>query len=122
MQLGREILDKEILDCAGFKGGKVDDVLLELRAGKRPVVRAIVTQHGALARLLGPTLAGLGALVRARLLALGPEVTPVEIGWEHVIRIDVAVHIDLDRKTTGLMRSEEAVWERWISHLPLARR
>ncbi len=34
-------------DCNGFKGGKVDDLLLELRAGEPPVVRAIITQQGA---------------------------------------------------------------------------
>jgi len=122
MQLRREVLDKEILDCEGFKGGKVDDLLLELRAGEPPVVRAILTQHGALARLLGPHLARLSAWLRARVLAMGPEVVPVEIGWEHVTRIDVAVHLDLDRKTVDLMRSEDAIWERWISRLPVARR
>ncbi len=122
MHLGRDVLDKEILDCEGFKGGKVDDLLLELRAGEPPVVRAILTQHGALARLLGSTLARLSTWLRARVLAMGPEVAPVEIGWDHVTRIDVAVHLDLDRKRADLLRSAEAVWERWISRLPLARR
>jgi len=31
----------------------VDALLLELRAGEPPIVRAIVTQQGALARVLG---------------------------------------------------------------------
>ena len=33
MQLAREVLDKEIVDRDGFKAGKVDDLLLEVRAG-----------------------------------------------------------------------------------------
>jgi hypothetical protein len=49
-------------------------------------------------------------------------VAPIEIGWEHVTRIDVTVHVDLDRHDGGLMRSERALWERWISRLPLANR
>lgn len=122
MRLAREILDKEILDRDGFKGGKVDDLLLELRAGEPPVVRAIITQHGAVARVLGRRAARWGAWVRAWALGVGPDVAPIELGWEHVTRIDVTVHIDLDRHEGGLMRSERAVWERWISRLPWARR
>src|SRR5256885_3713284 len=122
MYLAREVLDKEILDCDGFKGGKVDDLLLELRDGEPPVVRAILTQHGALACHLGRPIAHLSDWLRRTVLGLGPDVRPVEIGWEHVTRIDVTVHIDLDREQAGLMRSEQAIWERWISRLPLAQR
>jgi len=122
MYLARDVLDKEILDREGFKGGKVDDLLLELRAGDLPVVRALVTQHGALARLLpGPPMR-LGRWLRRTVLDLDPAIAPVEIAWRHVTRIDVTVHIDLARADAGLMRSERAVWERLISRLPLARR
>lgn len=122
IRLGREVLDKEMLDCAGSKAGKVDDLLLELRPGERPVVRAIVTQHGALARLLGGPIARLAARLRRGVLGFGDDVTPIVIDWEHVTQIDVIVHIDLERDRAGLLRSERAIWERWISHLPWARR
>lgn len=122
MHLAHEVLDKEILDRDGFKGGKVDDLLLELRDGEPPVVRAILTQHGAVAQVLGGRAARWGAWLRVRTLGLGADVAPIEIGWEHVTRIDVTVHVDIDRHEGGLMRSERAVWERWISRLPLARR
>jgi len=122
MRLAREVLDKEILDCDGFKGGKVDDLLLELRAGEPPIVRAIVTQQGALARVLGRRTERLNAWLRAWALGQGPEVAPVEIGWAHVTRIDVTVHIDLSRIDADLLRGDKAVWERWISRLPWARR
>jgi sporulation protein YlmC with PRC-barrel domain len=122
MHLIREVLDKEILDRDGFKGGKVDDVLLELRDGEPPVVRAILTQHGAVARVLGRRVARWGAWARTWALGFGADVAPIEIGWEHVTRIDVTVHVDLDRHEGGLMRSEWALWQRWISRLPLAKR
>jgi len=122
MHLAREVLDKEILDGDGFKGGKVDDLLLELRAGEPPVVRAIITQQGALARVLGHRPARLNAWLRAWALGQGPDVTPVEIGWAHVTRIDVTVHIDLSRTDAGLLRGDTDIWERWISRLPWARR
>ena len=122
LRLGRDVLDKEILDCAGHKGGKVDDLLLELRDGERPVVRAIVTQHGALAALLGNWVSCQATRLRRAALGFGDDVTPITVGWEHVTRIDVTVHIDLDRDQAGLQRSERAIWERWVSHLPWARR
>ncbi len=121
MPLGHDVLDKEILDRDGFKGGKVDDLLLELREGERPVVRAILTQHGVLAALLGERTARLAARLRRAVLG-SDDARPIAIGWEHVTRIDVAIHIDLDRAQAGLSRSERAVWDRWISHLPWAHR
>lgn len=122
MYLVREVMDKEILDCDGFKGGKVDDLLLELRDGEPPVVQAILTQHGALAQALGSRVARCSAWLRARALGLSAEMPPIAIGWEHVTRIDVTVHIDLSRADADLLRSERALWARWISRLPLARR
>jgi sporulation protein YlmC with PRC-barrel domain len=122
MQLAREVLDKEIVDCDGFKAGKVDDLLLAVHAGEPPIVRAIVTQHGAVARQFGGTITRVSGWLRRRVLGFEPDVAPVEIPWEHVTRIDVTVHLDLDRHHGGLMRSEQAVWDRWISRLPWARR
>jgi hypothetical protein len=121
LQLARAVLDKEILDCDGFKAGKVDDLLLEVRDDGPPVVRAMVTRHGALARQFGPRLTHLAARLR-QLLDIVPDDAPVEIAWEHVTRIDVTVHIDLNRHDGSLMASERAVWEKWLSHLPWARR
>src|SRR5581483_5932577 len=80
MYLVREVMDKEILDCDGFKGGKVDDLLLQLRDGEPPVVQAILTQHGALAQVLGDRAARWGAWLRARALGLGAEMAPIAIG------------------------------------------
>jgi sporulation protein YlmC with PRC-barrel domain len=122
IQLGRSVLDKEILDCNGAKGGKIDDLRLELREGKRPVVRAIVTQEGALARLLGRRMQEWSRWWRRRVLGLEPPDRPAEIDWAHVTRIDVTVHIDLDRESAGLMRSERAMWQHWIRHFPWAER
>jgi sporulation protein YlmC with PRC-barrel domain len=122
MQLAREVLDKEIVDCDGFKAGKVDDLLLAVHAGEPPIVRAIVTQHGAVARQFGGTITRVSGWLRRRILGFEPDVAPVEIPWERVRRIDVTVHVDLDRHHDGLMRSEQAVWDRWISRLPWARR
>jgi sporulation protein YlmC with PRC-barrel domain len=122
VRLARDVLDKEIVDVHGFKAGKVDNILLELAGGEKPVVRGIITQHGSLALTWGRTIGRIAAWARQQVLGLGSEVVPLEVGWERVTYIDVVVHLDLDRRDAGLMRSEDAVWERWISHLPFARR
>jgi hypothetical protein len=122
MELVREVLDHGLVDRDGFKAGKIDDLRLELRAGERPVVRALVTQHGALARHPGGVIGHLGRWLRARLLGPDAAVGPVAIDWEHVTHIDVVVHLDLDREAAGLQRDEAAIWARWIRHLPWADR
>jgi sporulation protein YlmC with PRC-barrel domain len=122
MPLGRSVLDKELLDCNGAKAGKVDDLRLQLRPGARPVVAAIVTGQGTLSRYLGSWTTRLATAWRRHALHLAADGEPVEIGWEHVTRIDVTVQIDLDRDALGVMRVEDAIWDRWIRHLPWARR
>jgi sporulation protein YlmC with PRC-barrel domain len=120
MRLASDVLDKEILDADGLKAGKVDDIVLELRDGEPPLVRAIVTGQG-LGQIGGAISAASAWLGR---VLLGPELgdAAVEIGWQHITRIDVTVHIDLKREQAGLQRVDEAVWERWVKHLPLAER
>lgn len=115
-------MDKEIVDRDGLKCGKVDDLLFELREGERPVVRAIVTQHGALAPLLGSRISRVVAWLRALILGPGNDTEPMMIGWEHVTHIDVTVHVDLDRRDAGFLESEDAIWDRWIRHIPFAER
>jgi sporulation protein YlmC with PRC-barrel domain len=121
LQLARDVLDKQILDRAGFKAGKVEDILLELRGGDLPVVRALVTQE-TLAHQLG---GGVGRMIVGIVrVLLGASISgdPIEIEWSRITRIDVTVHVDLDREQDGLQRTERFVWEQWIRHLPLADR
>ena len=64
----------------------------------------------------------MGAWLRSHVLGLGPDVQPIQVPWGRVTRIDVTVHIDMDREDDGFTRSEQAVWDRWISHMPWANR
>jgi sporulation protein YlmC with PRC-barrel domain len=121
LQLARDVLDKEILDRAGFKAGKVDDIVLELRQGDLPVVQALVTQESLADRFDGLAARVVGWIDR-RLRGSALPVEPVVIGWEHITRIDVTVHVDIDRRQVGLQQVDRLVWERWIKHLPLANR
>jgi hypothetical protein len=121
VELGKHVLDKELLDRKGYRAGKVDDLLLEipeLPGGRlaQPRVRAIITGPTALSRNLPWPLPGLGRLFQRLLGVTCPR--PVEVAWEHVHTIDVAVHLDIDRAAAGLLVTQQAAARRFLSRLP----
>jgi sporulation protein YlmC with PRC-barrel domain len=122
MLLMREVMDKEIVDRHGFKGGKVDDLYLEIRPGELPIVTAVVTGTGSLPPIFGDRLDRLVRWFRRMLLGDLHDPQPQVIPWDRVERIDVVVHIDVDRDDADMMHTEEAVWNRWIRRLPFAQR
>ena len=120
MFLFRDVMDKQLVDRHGHKAGKVDDIVLEMRPGRPPAVRAIVSGRGSVAPILSSRMARTVSWLQERLL--GKALAPAKIDWNHVTRIDVAVHLDLDRQEAHLTQTEDALWERWIRHLPWAER
>ncbi len=121
MYLMRLVLDKEIVDRNGHKAGKVNDLMLELHDDGALQVAAILTGPDSFVSLLPDWMDLATIWVRTSLLHLDPP-DPIEIGWSHVTQIDVAVHIDLDRVKAGLLRTQEAVWKRWLKPLPFSER
>jgi sporulation protein YlmC with PRC-barrel domain len=122
MYLVREVLDEGLVDKNGHKMGKVDDLVLDLRDGQPPAVRSILSGRGALASYMWGPLRGAAAWLRRHVLGIDGDAPPTEVGWEHVTRIDVVVHLDLDREDSDLMSTENAIWKRWIAPLPRAER
>jgi hypothetical protein len=121
MYLVRQVLDKQIDDKNGFKAGKVDDLLLELQDDGPPEVVAILTGPNSAVSQLPGWIQHLTNWIRTTILQID-RTDPDEIGWSHVTRIDVAVHIDLDRIEAGLVRSQQRVWEHWLKPLPFSER
>lgn len=121
MYLVRDVLDKEIDDTNGHKSGKVNDLVLEFPDDGLPRVKAILTGPDSFVSLLPDWMDHLTIWIRTSLLHLDPP-DPIQIGWSHVTHIDVTVHIDLDRKEAGLLRTEETVWKRWLKPLPFSER
>ena len=117
MFLFRHVMDKELVDREGFKAGKVDDIVLELRPGELPVVRGILTSHGALIPLLPRPVRRLVTWLEQHILGIDA-IEPSEVAWEHVSSIDVAVHLDVEREEAGLMHTEQRIWRRLIRPLP----
>src|SRR6476620_4394859 len=54
VELGREILDQQVIDRKGELMGKVDGIVVELRKGQPPRVARLVIGGGTAARRLHP--------------------------------------------------------------------
>ena len=116
IELGLDILDRQLLDSEGEPCGKVDDLELDYDGNGRPTVAAILTNPGALA----PRLGWAGHVMHAfwkRLHDRG-DPAPIRLGWELVAKIDFAVHLTVQRRDAGLTRSEDWVYERVLSKVP----
>ena len=105
MELGREVLDQQLVDRTGINMGKVDGVVLELRGDRPPRVAAILTGGHLLARRLHPWIESW-----ARRLSAGcapGTMEPLRIPWEKVKKIGVDVKVDV--------AGEEGMpWEHWV--------
>lgn len=122
MDLGKHVLDKEIVDRAVRRAGRVDDVLLEIgepdAQGQlpEPEVIAIISGPLALSRNLSRPLRWLARRLYQLLGLADPR--PATIPWRRVTAIDVVVHLDIDRDQEGLTALAAAVRRRYIGRLP----
>ncbi|HLH21759.1 MAG TPA: hypothetical protein VK066_04515 [Chloroflexota bacterium] len=120
MDLGKHVVDKELLDVHGLRAGKVDDLLLvvpnDAPEGALPEVAAIITGPLALSRHLPRWVEWL-ARQTYRLLGVA-DPRPVTLPWSHVTAIDVVVHLDVDRAAACLLVVQDAVARRFICRLP----
>ena len=122
MDLGKHVLDKEIVDRQLRRAGRVDDLVLELAEPgpdsvlQEPEVTAIVCGPLALGRTLSPPVRWLARQLYRVLGLADPH--PVEVPWSAVSAIDVVVHLDIDRDHHGMTALEAAVRRRYIGRLP----
>jgi hypothetical protein len=120
MQLGKHVVDKELLDRAGLRAGKVDDLLFVLPGDGEevasPRVSAILTGPMALSQNLTRPARWLIRTIYRWLGLRDPE--PAAIAWERVTTIDVVVHLDVDREAAGWSALGDAVNRRIIGRLP----
>jgi sporulation protein YlmC with PRC-barrel domain len=109
MDIGREILDQQLVDSNGINIGKVDSVVLELRDGAPPRVAALLTGGHLLARRLHPRIESWMARLTAGWCPEGQH--PIRIPWSKVKKIGVDVKVDIDA-------GRVMPWEHWIrSHI-----
>jgi sporulation protein YlmC with PRC-barrel domain len=105
MEIGREILDQQLVDRTGLDMGKVDGIVLELRDDAPPRIGALLTGGHLLARRVHPRLEAWARWLTRR---WGPkDREPLRIPWSKVMKIGVDVKVD--------MAADEAIpWEHWV--------
>jgi sporulation protein YlmC with PRC-barrel domain len=105
MDLGRQVLDQQLVDRNELKIGKVDGVVLQLRDGAPPRVAAILTGGHLLAHRLHPSIERWTRRLTSR---WGPRAdSPVRIPWSRVMKIGVDVKVDV-------AADQMMQWEHWI--------
>jgi sporulation protein YlmC with PRC-barrel domain len=115
MDLIRDLLDKQVVDRNGREMGRVDSVILEMRAGAPPRVAAIELGPAVLAARVRPILGRwIGALEHAAGVGDGE---PVRIAFEDIVSI--ADHVKVDRSVgeSGVATIEQRL-RAWLSGLP----
>lgn len=117
--LGKEVLDRGLLSKNHNRCGKVDDLLLEWDESNPtvgPIVCGILTGPMASAQEWPASIRWLTDRLYRLLGVHDPE--PVEVPWERVDKIDVLVHLNIDRDDAGLNRLEAAISGAFIRPLP----
>lgn len=112
MDIGREILDQQLVDQSGLDVGKVDGIVLELQEGQPPRIAALLTGGHLFARRLHP---GIEAWVIRLTRGWGPGYqSPVRIPWSKVKKIGVDVKVDMEA-------APMMTWEHWVRDHIIAR-
>ena len=106
MDLGREVLDQQVIDRNGVKMGKVDGIVLELRQGRAPCVSRLVIGGPTILRRISPTLARWAARRRR---GSASRRSTLEVPWARVLKVGIDVKVDVDAET-----SPAFFWERWV--------
>lgn len=92
VQLGRQLLDRQIVDRDGRLVGKVDDLAFAFDDEGYPYVDCLLTGQGALGQRVGG-LTGRFLLALADRFVESPPVRPVPIPFSLVERVDSAVRL-----------------------------
>jgi sporulation protein YlmC with PRC-barrel domain len=105
IELGRQVLDQQLVDRSDLNMGKVDGISIELREGEPPRIAAIFTGGHLFARRLHPQIE---RWFRRLTRGWGPlRAEPIRIPWSQVKKIGVDVKVDYAADTA-------MPWEHWV--------
>jgi hypothetical protein len=110
IDVGLDLLDRQIQDKDGLLAGKVDDLELSPpgQGDGPPVLAAILAGPGALA----PRLGRVATWIAERRLRLGPREEPSRISFGVVARAGTSIHLAVSRDELDSVTSE-----RWASRI-----
>jgi sporulation protein YlmC with PRC-barrel domain len=115
VDLVRDLLDKMVVDRNGREVGRVDSVVLEVRAGAPPLVTAIEIGPSVLANRLHRLL---GRWVEALEHGLGVDQgRPLRIPQAAILEVADHIRVDLAFAETSAGTVEQRL-RRWVSAIP----
>jgi len=117
MELIRDILDKQVVDRAETKIGKVDGLVAEVREGQPPRIICVEIGGVALARRLGPRLGRWASRIGKRLGGEEHRV-PYRIPWNKVRDIGVDIEFGVDVQETTIFDWQDWLRDRIIGRIP----
>jgi len=120
LPLVRDVLDKQILDPEDQKIGKVDGIVLALRANRPPRVTAIEISQATAWRRVHRRLGDLADWLRAR-FEPGQD-RPPRILFEHFVSGGIDVRVDVSCNRTRARAWEDWLGEQVIAKIPGGRR
>jgi sporulation protein YlmC with PRC-barrel domain len=107
VELGRDVLDQQVVDREGTPMGRVDGIVLKIRPGKPPVIAGLVIGGPTPFRRISRALAGRVERWRRR---WGPkERDGFEVPWRQVLKLGIDVKLDVEAE-----RTPATAWERWV--------
>lgn len=102
MELGRAVLDQQVIDRRDHAMGKVDGIVLEVRPGEPARVTHIVVGGTTLLWRIHRGLA-------RRLEVRHGDGHADRIPWTRVVRVGIDVKVDVDAEQSPALH-----WERWV--------
>ncbi|HET7216959.1 MAG TPA: hypothetical protein VFJ02_02890 [Vicinamibacterales bacterium] len=116
LHLVRDVLDKQVFDINNQKLGKVDGVILMLRANRPPRVTAIEIDMKTAWRRVHPRIAGWIERLQRWLAPDGAE--PTRIRFAHVVKTGIDVYVDIDGNRTNVHYWESWLRRRFVDRIP----
>lgn len=120
LPLVRDVLDKQVIDPDDCKIGKVDSIVLQLRAHRPPRVIGMEISQAAAWRRLHTRLGDFADWLRAR-FEPGQD-RPARILFEHFVRGGIDVIVDIPWKRTRALVWEDWLQQRIVGRIPGGRR
>ena len=114
--LARDVLDNQLIDSTGQNAGKVDGIVLELRADKPPRVTFVEVGPITLARRLNRRLGDWVARLDAR-LGDGRGI-PIRIPVSRLTLEEPSLRVDLVANATPIMAFEKWLRRKIVKRIP----
>jgi hypothetical protein len=111
MNLVRDVLDQQVIDCEQRKSGKVDGIALEIREGEAPRVAYLDIGPNVLARRLSRRL----ERMFERMRGLSNE---FRVPWSKIEHADISVNLTIDASHTPAFTVENWLRDHVITRIP----